>query len=250
MKKILQIVFFFLISIAVFAQEKKDSLSKAKASKWSVGISGGGTYTTKTKPYDDIYFWYYDAKIKYIIKYNIDVSIGYNLLRNTKLSGGCNYSTLEYESSGWAAYINANRNGIHLTYHYSFLNAYVLFKQALEIEKINFYIGIGPQLGIFNNGYLDFSIMDNQNLIYHEITERFTKHHTAFEGKFIFSVEYRFHKRISTFIESAFIKSIIGIKEKRILYPPPFGTSAGVEYKYEPNYYSFNIGILYTFKNK
>ena len=247
MKKTILILFLVSIYFIGFGQEKKDSLPTQKESKWSIGLSGGITYITGPQPYD---YAFNDPKTTYKLKFNIDLNLNYKINRQFSLAFSTNYTQLEYEVSGWGDVYAGNRIDCLLIDHFNFFNANLMFKYRYSLKKFSINIGVGPQIGILANEYNDNYETNNQNYYRYYRYKDFSKRQTAFLGKSSVWLTYKVNNLISVFIEGSFVKSIIGIRETHVHPPVGGGNWTTVEYKYDPNYYTINLGILYKFKKK
>ena len=100
------------------------------------------------------------------------------------------------------------------------------------------------------NDNIKSSATDHQNYFYYKKSQRFTEHQTAIEGRFNIIVGYRINKRISILIEPVYELSIVGLKDSYVYTDPITGNPLRLNYRYDPNYYSLNLGLLYKFKKK
>ncbi|MEK7433838.1 MAG: hypothetical protein AABZ74_11945 [Cyanobacteriota bacterium] len=226
MKKIFQILFFVFISLAAFAQEKKDSLPKAKESKWSIQLLGGTNYCYPTFHFPSS--GSYKLKLRGDYKYGIILLVNRKVKKMSTLNMGISYNYLKYSQ--------LQLSSTALNFDYTFTSFFLSFRQITNLGKLYGHIEFGLSGDyLLDNNYTDYNI---------NIFLKVFPNKTITASLYISpGINYKINNTITLNAMVGFSKAVVPLKYE------DNNTASGAPIKIN-NYYSYliyNAGIQYNF---
>ena len=233
MKKHFQILFLFLISFSLFAQEKQDSLNQTE-SKWSIQLLGGTNYCFPTFHFPNSY----NSSVgKGLYQYGAKVIVNGKVSKYAVINFGASYNFLKY--SDWLSY---SPSYIHY-FDYSFASFLLSFRQIINSGKLYGHI----EFGLTGDYLLDNNYTNNSP---NGPMYIFPSRIKVFPNKTITAslyispgINYKINDKITLNAMIGFSKAIIPLKYV------DNSTASGAPKKAN-NYYSYlmyNAGIQYNF---
>ncbi|MEK7433836.1 MAG: hypothetical protein AABZ74_11965 [Cyanobacteriota bacterium] len=223
MNKVIQILFFVLIPLVGFGQEKKDSTTTQ--SKWSLQLLGGSTYTFPTYPTEA------DIKGKGLYKYGFAILINRKIGKYTITNFGVSHQFLKYNT--WLA---GRPSGIS-NFDYSFINIITSIRFISNHGKIraNLDLGLSGNFLMDNNHYYN-------DAINHIHTSSFANGSFITSLFFATGINYQVNRKFTINLMCGYSKAITPLK-----YEYDIGLGPRIRINYV-QYLMINTGVQYYFK--